>query len=260
VRGALGRIRGALLGIAVFCAALVAWELWARSEGSFYVPHVQEVVEAAWDTWRDPAFLSEAAGSLERLAAGFAIGASIGVAVGLVMGSSLGARRALGPLVELLRATPAIALVPGLLLTLGLGSSMRITVIAFAVCFPVLLNTVDGVRAVSPEARDTASLLRVGLMGRTFRIYFPAALPSIAAGLRIAISIGLALMVVSELVGEGGGLGNYLLVASARSEYAEMYAAILFLGLLGYVLNRLFLVVERRVLAWHYGAVGEHPS
>jgi ABC-type nitrate/sulfonate/bicarbonate transport system permease component len=251
------RLGGHLLGFAVFCAALAAWELWARSEGGFLVPHVREILVAVWDVWRDPDFLSEVAGSLERLAAGFLLGAGIGVAVGLLLGSSLEARRLLGPLVELLRATPPIAIVPALLVVLGLGNGMRISLIAFGVSFPIFVNTLDGVRAVSPEARDTASLLHVGRLGRAFRIYLPAALPSIAAGLRIAISIGLVLLVVSEFVGEGGGLGNYLLVASGRTEYPEMYAGILFLGLLGYVLNRLFLLVERRVLAWHYGAVGE---
>ena len=251
------RVAGHLLGLAVFCAALAAWELWARSEGGFIVPHVRDVLAAAWEVWRDPDFLSEAAQSLERLAAGFLLGAGIGIAVGLLLGASLRARRLLGPLVELLRATPPIALVPALLVVLGLGNGMRISLIAFGVSLPVLVNTFDGVRAVSPEARDTASLLHVGRFGRVFRIYLPAALPSIAAGLRIAISVGIVLLVVSEFVGEGGGLGNYLLVASARTEYPELYAGILFLGLLGYVLNRLFLLAERHVLAWHYGAVGE---
>jgi ABC-type nitrate/sulfonate/bicarbonate transport system permease component len=259
-RALLVRIRGPLLGITGFLAALTAWELWTMRNDSFYVPRATEVVGAAWNLWRDPEFLSTAAESLERLAAGFLIGSAIGVGLGLLMGSSLRARSALGPLVELLRSTPPIAIVPALLIVLGLGNEMRVTVIAFGVCFPVLLNTVDGVRAVSPEARDTASMLHVGRLGRTFRIYLPAALPSIAAGLRIAVSVALVLVVVSELAGEGGGLGGYLEIVAGRSEFPELYAAILFLGLLGYVLNRLFLAAERRALAWHYGAIGEQPA
>ena len=114
-------------------------------------------------------------------------------------------------IVELLRATPPIAIVPAFIVVLGFGDSMRIGVIAFGVCFPVLVNTFEGVRAVSPEVRDTASMLHVGGAERLLRIYLPAALPSIMAGLRIAISIGLVLVVVSEFVGEGGGLGHYIL-------------------------------------------------
>ncbi len=257
VRTALGRAGRPLLGLAVFAGAFVVWEIWAGAEESFLAPQASEVLARAWEMWPTRAFLTEVAGSLKRLAAGFVIGAAIGIAIGLVTGTSLAARRALDPLIELARATPPIAIVPALLLTLGFGDSMRIAVIAFGVCFPVLINTVEGVRSVSPEARDTASMLHVGRAERVFRIYLPAALPSIVAGLRVALSIGLVLVVISEFAGEGGGLGHYILDQQGQFAYPEMYAGILFLGLLGYGLNLLFRFAERRVLAWHYGAAGE---
>lgn len=250
-------VRGSLLGAVVFVAAVVIWEAWARRAGSFYVPPATEVLDRAWEVWPTRDFLGDAAESLRRLSVGFAIGAGAGVAVGLVMGASPTARRTLEPLVELARATPAIALVPALIVVLGFGDSMRVGVIAFGVCFPVLVNTYEGVRAVPPEVRDTASMLHVGRVERIFRIYLPAALPSIAAGLRIAISVGLVMVVISEFAGEGGGLGHYILDQQGRFDVPAMYAGILFLGLLGYALNGLFLVVERRVLAWHSGATGE---
>jgi ABC-type nitrate/sulfonate/bicarbonate transport system permease component len=257
VRAAIGRAGRPLLGLAVFLGAFVVWEIWARAAGSFLVPTASEVLDRAWETWPTSEFLTEVAESLKRLAFGFAIGAAIGIAVGLVMGASLAARRALDPLIELARATPPIAIVPALILTLGFGDSMQVAVIAFGVCFPILVNTVEGVRAVSPEARDTASMLHVGRTERVFRIYLPAALPSIAAGLRVALSIGLVMVVISEFAGEGGGLGHYILDQQGQFAYPEMYAGILFLGLLGYGLNLLFRLVERRVLAWHYGAAGD---
>jgi ABC-type nitrate/sulfonate/bicarbonate transport system permease component len=256
----IGRIGRALVGVVVFAAALAVWEAWARIEGSFLVPPASEVVERAWQVWPTGDFVLAVGASLKRLAAGFAIGTGIGVALGLVMGSSRRTRRAMEPLVEFFRATPAIAIVPVAIVILGLGDAMRISVIAFGVCFPVLVNTVEGVRAVSPEARDTASMLQVGGAGRIFRVYFPASLPSIVAGLRVAISIGLVLVVISEFVGEGDGLGVYIRDQWSQFNVPEMYGGILFLGLLGYVLNRLFLVAERRVLAWHYGAVGGHTG
>ena len=256
----LTRTRGPLLAVLGVLAVLVAWQLWAARSDPFYVPTATETLGAAGRLWRDPDFLSVAADSLERLALGFLIGSAIGIGVGLLMGASARVRRALEPLVDLLRSTPPIAIAPALLIIAGLGNGMRVPLIAFGVCFPVLLNTVDGVRAVSPEARDTASMLHVGRLERTLRIHLPAALPSIAAGLRIAISVALVLVVVSELVGEGGGLGGYLEVAAGRSEFPEVYACILFLGVVGYVLNRLFVLLERRLLAWHYGAMGEQSA
>jgi ABC-type nitrate/sulfonate/bicarbonate transport system permease component len=255
----LGRVGRPLLGLVVFAIALGVWELWARAEGSFLVPPASSVLGAAWEIWPSTAFLSDVGESLKRLAVGLVLGSAVGIAIGLLMGSSPSLRRALEPLVELARATPAIAVVPALIVVLGVGDGMRIAVIAFGVCFPVLVNTLDGVLSVSPEARDTASMLHVGRGERVLRIYFPAALPSIVAGLRIAVSIGLVLVVVSEFVGdvEEGGLGSYIWNTQGRFDYPAMYAGILFLGLLGYLLNRLFLVAERRLLDWHYGAAGE---
>jgi ABC-type nitrate/sulfonate/bicarbonate transport system permease component len=254
---ALRSLLGPLLGLAVFAGALVVWEAWADAADSFVVPPASEVAERAWEVWPTADFLSEVAASLKRLAAGLAIGAAIGIPVGLLMGSSLVVRRALDPLVELLRATPAIAIVPVLLVVFDYGDSTLVAVIVFGVTFPVLIGTVEGVRAVSPEARDTASMLHVSRVERVFRIYLPAALPSIVAGLRVALSIGLVMVVLSELVAGEDGLGTYILDMQSQSNVPEVYAGIVFLGLLGYALNSLFLLVERRVLAWHYGAAGE---
>jgi len=257
VKAVLGRAGGHALGVAVFAGMLVIWEIWARAEASFLVPPASEVAERAWEVWPTADFLSEVAASLKRLAAGFAIGSGIGIVVGLVMGSSPVTRRALDPLVELLRATPAIAVVPALIVVFGLGDSTLIAVIAFGVCFPVLVGTIEGVRAVAPEARDTASMLHVGRVEGVFRIYFPAALPSIVAGLRVALSIGLVMVVISEFAAGDDGLGTYILDQQGQFNVTQMYAGILFLGLLGYALNRLFLLIEERVLAWHYGAAGD---
>ena len=253
------RLGGQLLGVAVFLAALGLWEAWARIEPSFVFPPASAIVERAWEIWPTSEFLRMVAPSLERLAAGYAIGAGAGVAVGVVMGASLPIRQTLGPLVEILRATPPIAIVPAAIVILGLGDSMRIGVIAFGVLFPVLIHSLDGVRAVSPEARDTASLLRLRRDERILRIYLPAALPSIFAGLRVALSIGLVMVVISEFVGGQDGIGYYIDLQESLYNVPEVYAGILFLGLLGYVLNAIFLFVERHALAWHYGAAGE-PS
>ena len=250
------RVGRPLLGCVVFAAAVGIWEALARSEGSFLVPTASAVAERAWHVWPTPEFLSNVGASLRRLAAGYAIGASVGVAAGISMGSSRRIGQALEPLVELLRATPAIALVPALIVILGAGDRMRIAVIAFGVVFPVLVNSVDGVRATSPELHETASLLRMRRAERILRVDLPAALPSIFAGLRVAVSIGLVMVVVSEFVGGGDGLGRYILVEQSEFDIPEMYAGILFLGLLGLVLNGVFVLVERRALSWHYGTTG----
>jgi len=253
----LNRVGRRLLGAVVFGAALGIWEAWARSEPSFLFPPVTAVLERAWQVWPTTDFLTSVAASLERLAAGYALGAGIGIAAGLLMGSLRAARRTLEPLVEFLRVVPPVAIVPAVIVVLGLGNGMRIAVIAFAVCFPVLVNTVEGVRAVAPETRDTAAMLHLGLAETIFRIYLPAALPSIVAGLRVALSIGVIMVVISEFVGASDGIGHYILFQQSQFNVPEMYGGILFLGLLGYVLNRLFLLVEDHLLSWHFRAAGE---
>lgn len=246
-----------LLGLLGLVVALGAWEVWARSMPSFLLPPASTVLERAWHDWPTDAFLDTVAASLKRLAAGFAIGAVVGIGVGVAIGASHATRSALEPLVEFLRAVPAIAVVPVAIVVLGLGDGMRIAVIAFGVCFPILVNTADGVRAIPPETRDTSALLHVRGFERLHRLYLPAALPSIVAGLRVALSIGLVMVVISELVGAPDGLGHYIKFQQSQFAVPELYGGILFLGLLGYVLNRLFLVAERRMLGWHHGAVGE---
>lgn len=245
------------LGVLVFLAVLGIWQLWAGAANSFLVPTASEVAAKAWDVWPTSDFLSEVGESMKRYAVGFAIAAVIGISIGLLVGTSHAARRTLDPFLECLRAVPAIAIVPAVFVILGVGDASRITVIAVGLCFPILVNTSEGVRGIPLEVRDTASMLHVGRLERIVRIYLPAALPSIMAGLRIAVSLGLVLVIVSEFVGEANGLGYYLIVQQSTFDYPALYAGILFLGLLGYVLNRVFLIAERRLLAWHYGAAGE---
>ena len=251
------RLRRRLLGVVVVLVVVGVWEAWARAQPSFLFPPASVVVERAWQVWPTSDFLTNVSESLKRLGAGYLIGATIGVAVGLVLGASRPVRRALEPLVEILRATPPIAIVPVAIVILGLGDSMRISVIAFGVIFPVLVNSLDGVRAVSPEARDTAALLHLGRVERSLWIYLPAALPSIFAGLRVALAVALVMVVLSEFVGGQDGLGYYIILQQSQYNVPEVYAGIAFLGVLGYVLNRLFLVVESYALAWHRGAVGD---
>jgi ABC-type nitrate/sulfonate/bicarbonate transport system permease component len=253
----VARLGGVVLGALVFVAALVTWEAWARSAASFYFPPVSEVAREAVDVWPSVDFLSAVGASLKRLAAGYAIGAGAGVAIGLAMGSSRRVQRTLGPTTEFLRALPVIAVVPIAIVLLDDGDVMRIAVIGFGVFFPVLVATVAGVRGIAPEIRDTVALLRLGTAGRTARVYLPAALPTIFAGLRTALPIGLVLVVITEFTGAGDGLGVYIWTQQFVFDVHGMYAGILFLGLLGFVLNGLLVGLERRVLAWHYGAIGE---
>ena len=243
----------------VFVGALVIWEIWARAENSFYVPPLTEVLDRAWHVWPTNDFLTEASSSVKRLAAGFVIGAGLGIAIGLPSwvpparrGGEFSSHRSSSS-----GQPPPIAIVPAFIVVLGFGDSMRIGVIAFGVCFPFWSTRSKACGRYLQRYATRPRCCTSTEPSVSFASTSPAALPSIMAGLRIGISIGLVLVVVSEFVGEGGGLGHYILDQQGQFNVPEMYAGILFLGLLGYVLNRVFVLVERRVLAWHYGAAGD---
>jgi ABC-type nitrate/sulfonate/bicarbonate transport system permease component len=255
--GSTRRVAGPLLAVAVFVLALGVWEAWASRHGSYRLPEMHSVARTAWNEWRSAEFVDATESSLKRLAGGLALGSVVGVALGLALGASSLARRTFEPLFDFVRAIPPVAFAPALIVILGLGDATRVALIAFGVVVPIVIHTADGVRAVSPEARDTATMLHVSPVGRVFRLYLPGALPSIFTGLRIALSVAIVVLVISEfVVGDGEGLGDYIQLQQVQFRVPEMYAGIVFLGVLGIVLNQLLLVVEHKVLRWHYGAIG----
>jgi ABC-type nitrate/sulfonate/bicarbonate transport system permease component len=155
-----------------------------------------------------------------------------------------------GPLLAFVRAVPVPVLVPVFITLLGIGAPMQVSVIVFGVLWPILLNCVDGVRSVDQTKVDTARAFRVSRVQWILGVVLPAALPKIFAGLRVSLSLGLVLMVVSELVGATNGIGYQLIFSQHQFDFPTMWAGIVLLGVLGYVLNSLLLAAQRRVLTW----------
>jgi ABC-type nitrate/sulfonate/bicarbonate transport system permease component len=131
---------------------------------------------------------------------------------------------------------------------------MQLGVIVFGVVWPILLNSIDGARSVQTTQVETARAFRVSRRRWLLGVVLPAASPKIFAGLRISLALALILMVISELVGTSHGLGRALIDASAMFDIPEMWAVVVLLGILGYLLNALLLATERMALGWHRGA------
>ena len=192
--------------------------------------------------------------SLLRMGAGYAIAAVLGIALGLLLGMSRSARRAAAPIVEFLRSIPPPALLPFAILVIGVGNSMKVFIIAFVCVWPILLNTIDGVTGVDPTLRDTTRVYGIDTRDRLWRVMLPAASPQIFAGMRTSLSLALIMMVISEMVASTNGIGYFVLQSQRTFAIPEMWSGILLLGILGYVLNGIFVLVERRLLRWHRGA------
>lgn len=250
--------RGALLRWLVLALAVGAWQLAARAHGSVYFPPPGRIARHAYDLWfSGPVshlFLTDAAvdnilPSLGRMAVGFALAAVAGVALGIAVGRSRRAYALCNPVLQFARAVPPPALVPVFVVVLDFGTQMQIASIVFSAVWPVLINTADGARNVDPLRLEVATVLRLTAFERLWLLLLPSALPRIFAGLRLSLSLSLILMVFSELLpGTANGIGFTLTDAQSRSDLLTVWAALVLLGALGYLLNTGLLAVEKRLI------------
>jgi len=240
--------------IAVPVAILVAWQLWTAEAHSKFFPRLSTILVTFRRMWLFDQFGTNVVPSLERIAIGFAIAVVAGVALGIPLGLSRWARVWAMPHIEWWRAMPPPALLPiSIVLLHSIGNTQKIAFIAFFCVFPILLNTIDGVRGIDPTLVETARSYGVPRHERIGRLVLPAALPQIVAGMRTSVSLAVIMMVLAEYFSSTSGVGYVLLISKNTFQLAPMWAAIVLIGLLGYLLNVLFLLFERRVLAWHRG-------
>jgi ABC-type nitrate/sulfonate/bicarbonate transport system permease component len=244
-----------LIGIVFVIVLLILWEIAAANEifPPMSFPRMSEILSTWWQIALSGELFSQLLPSLWRMFAGYFIGVVIGVGLGLLMGYIRFFYNLLEPITEFLRPIPSPAYLPIVILFLGIDDEMKIFMIAFASTFPVLLNTYTGVRSVDPIQLQTARTF--GVFGRKLltQIVLPASSPYIFTGMRVSLAVALIVMVISEMVAASSGIGYFILSAQRGFKIREMFAGVLTLAVLGYILNRLFLFVENRVLAWHYG-------
>lgn len=214
---------------------------------------LRTILEAFPDVWTAERLREDVLPSVLRLTGGYALAAVVGVALGTVIGSYRRVRAVCEPVLEFLRAVPPPVLVPVIMLFAGIGDTMKVTVIASGCVWPVLLNTVEGVRAVDPVLAQTARSYGITGVARLRKVVLRSASPQIFAGLRQALSIGIILMVISEMFAASNGLGFTIVQFQRGFAIPDMWTGILVLGLLGFVLSVVFQLVERRVLGWYHG-------
>ncbi|MFE4754966.1 ABC transporter permease [Streptomyces mirabilis] len=246
-----GKIRAAALHLWLPIVLIASWYWWSAGSKSLYFPPLGDIISTLRQDWFFARFGSDAVPSLVNFFAGYLLACVLGVGLGLVMGRLHLLSDALHPLVELVRSLPGVALVPVALLLLGANDEMRISLIAFGSVWVVLLNTADAIRGVDPLLDDVSGAFHLSRWHRLSRVVIPAASPQIFAGLRIALSIALVVMIVSEFMATSRGIGFAILQDQRAYLITEMWAAMVFLGVLGYLLNVLFSAVEHRLLHWH---------
>ena len=232
---------------------LVLWGVWATIAPAKFFPGPLVILEAFVDTWVGPAFWTDVLPSLGRLALGIVLSVLIGIVAGTVIGLTRWLRELLEPLLEFFRAIPPPVLIPIVMLLMGITDAMKVAVIVFGAVWPVLLNTIEGVRSTDSVMTETAKSFALSRGERLRFLVLPAASPRIMAGVRQTLSVALILMVISEMFASSSGLGYRIVYFQRNYLIAEMWSGILLLGLIGVLLAAIFTLVERRVLRWYHG-------
>ncbi|HET6212028.1 MAG TPA: ABC transporter permease [Micromonosporaceae bacterium] len=239
------------LGLPVVLFA--AW--WVSSAGStdFFKPSLSRILAAFPQTWFGRRLLDDVLPSLARLTLGYAAALVLGIGLGTAIGASPWLRALLEPVLEFLRAIPPPVLVPIIMLVAGIGNLMKVIVIVSGCVWPILLNTVEGVRAVDEVLADTCRSYRIRGLTRLRQLVLRSASPQIVTGARQALSIGIILMVISEMFAASSGLGFTVVQFQRGFAIPEMWSGVLMLGLLGVALSVLFRLGESQVLGWYHG-------
>jgi ABC-type nitrate/sulfonate/bicarbonate transport system permease component len=249
----LNRLVEGLVFLISIAAALAVWELISRTGviSQKDLPSMSTSFRELWSLVHTGDFWIAFAQTVRGWALGLAVATALAVPIGILLGSSDFAASAFRVPIEFLRPIPSAALIPLLFLTLGTNIRSEVFLAAFGAFWPLLVQTMYGVRDVDPLAVDTARSFGVGRLERLYRIKLPSAVPYIATGMRISSTVSLILAFTAELFMGIPGLGQKVNIAQAYGLEEQLYAYALATGFLGVAIHIVSTAGERRVLRWH---------
>ncbi|ETK33953.1 ABC transporter permease [Microbispora sp. ATCC PTA-5024] len=221
------------------------------------MPLASTVVARAAGLAADGEFLQDVSATLGVWAAGLVVAILLAVPVGVLLGSLPRVEAAVRPLIEFLRPIPSVALIPLVALIAASDARVKVTVIVYAACWPVLVNTMYGLHDVDPVAKDTLRAFGFGRLAVLLRVALPSAAPFVLTGVRLAASVALVVAVSAELLAGGaGGIGVYIIKAGSGYRVDLMVAAAVWAGLIGLAVNALLVRAERVLFRWHAARAG----
>jgi len=260
----LARVRAVALGIGFPLLLVAAWHQLVVATGTKLIPTPNQVgimmVDFAVGGIHDDAFsgtiLTHLAASMQRVYGGFGLAIALGIPLGLLIGKVPVIRQLLDPTLSVLRPIPVTAWLPLSMIFFGLGPRSAVFLVFLGAFYPILLNTIFGVRSVDPKLFEAASML--GCDGsRMFRqVVLPAALPSIFNGLRLGHGFAWILIVVGEMTGVPTGLGSVIMDGRTLSRTDLVVSGMIIIGVAGFLCDRIIVAINNRVLRWspqHHG-------
>ncbi|WP_145102109.1 ABC transporter permease [Sporomusa sp. KB1] len=231
---------------------IVLWEAVCRvsSVPELYLPSPSAIVVTSWDMLASGELLTNATASLYRIGWGFVIGSAAGILLGLATGFFRLAEAVGNPLVHALYPIPKIALLPLIILWLGIGELSKVTIISLGVFFPVIINTYSGVKNVDPLLIKAAVAFRASRLSIIRKVILPGALPVIFAGLKLAAGTSLLLLVAAEMIAAKEGIGAMILHYGDLMLTTKLMVGVLALSLLGIAFNYSLNWLEKRLISW----------
>jgi NitT/TauT family transport system permease protein len=241
---------------------IAAWQLSTGGKSYSLIPPPSTVVLTAWDyafggirnDTYSATFAANAIASITRVFSGFFVAMIVALPLGLILGRSQMARNVIDPTLQFLRPIPVTAWLPLTMILFGLGPPATIALIALGTFFPMLLNTVDGVRLVEPRLIEAAEMLGTPKPAIFARVILPAASPSIFTGIRIGLGLAWVLLVVGEMTGVPTGLGANIMDARQLSRTDLVISGMIYIGILGFLSDRVVMLIGRRALWWNPSA------
>ena len=235
----------------VLLAFVGLWEVLPRTVVEpGYLPPFSTVIKALGDLFASGEIWEHLAVSLSRSAKGFGLAVLVGVPLGLVTGWFKTLEELVDPLIQTLRQTPVLALFPVFILFFGIGETSKVAIIFWGTVWPILLNTVSGVKEVDPLLIRSAQSMGVRRFDLFRKVIVPATLPAIITGVRLGATYSILMLVVAEYVGAKAGIGSLVINSQYAFLIPKMYAAIVVLALLGLSTNFLLVRLERRATRW----------
>lgn len=248
-----------LLGLATIAGMLLIWEVMVLT-GALdydYLPPPSGVWEGFGEILTSGELQRNLAHTLTAALLGWFIALVVGLAAGIVLGLMRAAWTYSMASIEVLRALPIVAFVPVAVLLLGFTIEMEIVVAFYASLWPVLINTIAGVRSLDARKSEVGMMMHLSPMEQLWRLRLPAATAHVVVGARLGLSIALVLTLVAEMVGNPAGLGYALVQAGAALQAEQMFAYVVVIGLCGIVLNALLMSTSRVLFRGQMAAAGE---
>ena len=215
-----------------------------------FLPPLSQVLHAWWDLARSGTLWDDTSISLRRSLTGFAIAIGAGVPVGLAIGWYPLAAELLSPVLTVFLNTAALALLPVFTLILGIGETSKITIVVYASIWPIVYNTIGGVRGVDPLLVKSARSLGVGPLRLFQKVILPAATPTIFTGVRLGGAASILVLITTEMVGAKAGLGYLIINSQFNFQIPQMYAGIITVSAAGVAFNTVLRTLERRFSTW----------